>query len=1015
MLNQEQLVRNISVMANGEVDFFLGAGASIASGIPTGGDLIWQFKRLLYCMDHGIAIEKYKDLTLASTKNLFQQYFDQKEGYPHQGDGNEYSFYFEKCYADPMARKRFIESIVSGREPSLGYLCLAEMIFNGKVKNVWTTNFDPLVETSIHALHPINDILVYSSVNKQSSQIMNPTYPVIGKLHGDYRYDWLQNTEPELQSLENEIKEYAARQLSGKQLVVIGYSGSDESVMSFLENSVEVPGFLDKGLLWTVRKESVPNQRICDLIERMTQFGKPASIVEIEGFETLMVSLYQALGYDNATINQKKKGLVSKRDLSFGGRPVDCFIKLNTYLADRLPLCNVFETDISSWKELRKITDNTEIIAALYNKHIYSFSTKEELKAVFGSHMVSEVSYEEISEHILQKEDSIYIGLLYKLIERKMVASGIYPYQKEKYYNPKSMQLQNGNKVYDALEISLSYNSENIYLHLLPTFHATGKDGAKLSKEVYQFAINRNTSVLYNRQYNEKLRFWETLLRTGSKFIFSNDKFQLSFITPAISCGGQCRDKKWPEFSAYVYQEPLMCFSDKNAERKTINQLKGLAAYGPLDCSYIPNGATRPSVRLAVLAPKQDMTKILDHLGSLNTVQANTGKDDYLPNYEGFEKVYKRALLVPRQPDKCLCIGYDGRDVATYTPKKFVEFLKRAVEYYSKQIFDFEVLVIYIPKYFAHFRTSTSISTDFNLHDSIKLYAAEKGVTIQFVEEKSINTYDPCKVLWGLSTSLFTKSSGVLWHPESIQEGTAYIGISYAYSEEKGICIGCSQLFDSTGTGIRMVLRKIADPLFRGRKNPYMREDDARRMMTELREQYYRSNPTAKLDRIVIYKTTPFIREEISGIMQAFEGVSDIEMIQIQEYSSWRGIRFGAQPSQSAEGYAVKRGLTIPLDRDRFLLWTHGCVIHPELSGRKNYYKGSRGIPAPLLVKRFAGNSAGDVLAKEILMLTKMNWNSGDSMYKMLPVTLDFAKVLARMSKQDEAIYDKAYDFRFFM
>ena len=159
MLNQEQLVRNISVMANGEVDLFLGAGASIASGIPTGGDLIWQFKRLLYYMDHGIAIEKYKDLTLASTKNLFQQYFDQKEGYPHQGDGNEYSFYFEKCYADPMARKRFIESIVSGREPSLGYLCLAEMIFNGKVKNVWTTNFDPLVETSIHALHPINDML----------------------------------------------------------------------------------------------------------------------------------------------------------------------------------------------------------------------------------------------------------------------------------------------------------------------------------------------------------------------------------------------------------------------------------------------------------------------------------------------------------------------------------------------------------------------------------------------------------------------------------------------------------------------------------------------------------------------------------------------------------------------------------------------------------------------------------------------------------------------------------------
>ena len=98
-----------------------------------------------------------------------------------------------------------------------------------------------------------------------------------------------------------------------------------------------------------------------------------------------------------------------------------------------------------------------------------------------------------------------------------------------------------------------------------------------------------------------------------------------------------------------------------------------------------------------------------------------------------------------------------------------------------------------------------------------------------------------------------------------------------------------------------------------------------------------------------------------------------------------------------------------------FLLWTHGCVIHPELSGTNNYYKGSRGIPAPLLVRRFVGNSSGDTLAKEILMLTKMNWNSGDSLYKSLPVTLGFAKILARMSKQEEAIFDKPYDFRYFM
>lgn len=189
---------------------------------------------------------------------------------------------------------------------------------------------------------------------------------------------------------------------------------------------------------------------------------------------------------------------------------------------------------------------------------------------------------------------------------------------------------------------------------------------------------------------------------------------------------------------------------------------------------------------------------------------------------------------------------------------------------------------------------------------------------------------------------------------------------------------------------------------------------DARSMMTELREQYYHSAPVNTLRRVVIHKTTPFIREEITGIMQAFSGI-EVELVQIQDYCSWRGIRFGADPGKTAYGFPVKRGMAVKLDRDSFLLWTHGCVIHPELSGPHNYYKSSRGIPAPLLVRRFAGNASGDTLAKEILMLTKMNWNSGDSLYKTLPVTLDFAKVLARMSKQEEAIFDKAYDFRFFM
>lgn len=221
MLTQQQFIRNFSVMSDGEVDFFLGAGASISSGIPTGGDLIWEFKRTLYCSECGVSMEKYKDLTLPSTRKTLQDFCDQRGGCPKQYAPEEYSYYFEQCYSDPLARKRFIEGLVSDREPSIGYLCLAEAITKGKIKNIWTTNFDPLIENALHRLYPQSSILLCSEANRESIRMLNPLYPVIGKLHGDYRYDWLRNTETELQQLEEKLKEYAASQLIDKQLVVI--------------------------------------------------------------------------------------------------------------------------------------------------------------------------------------------------------------------------------------------------------------------------------------------------------------------------------------------------------------------------------------------------------------------------------------------------------------------------------------------------------------------------------------------------------------------------------------------------------------------------------------------------------------------------------------------------------------------------------------------------------------------------------------------------------------------------
>lgn len=959
IMSQEQLIRNFKVMNDGEIDFYLGSGASIQSGIPTGANLVWHFKRELYCSENNVSTELYKDLNLLSTQKTLQDYFDRQGGHPAQYAPEEYGHYFELCFGTVLSRKRFIEDLVADKNPSLGYLCLADLIISAKVKNIWTTNFDSLIETALNTFSPSYTYAVCSSANQNSISFLNPAYPIICKLHGDFRYDRLQNTASELQELEAKLHSFEYSQLAGKGLVVIGYSGSDESIMSFFEDHIADSDFLSKGLFWAIRKGSSISKRVEMLIEKAATAGKDSAIVEITGFDNLLYSAYKSICNPNPIIDKKWKEHPSNtKDVLFSGSQIDSFIKLNAYVADSHPSCHVFETDICSWKDLRACIKDDNIIAALYSQHIYCLAQIDHINAVFGSHIKSTVNLAPVEEKILYKNDSIYIGMLYQLLKQYVQSKGMIECRKNKYFNPKSEVNKSGVILYDAVEVAISYIEKKLYLNLLPTVHITSSSGEALDLMNYQDQVNRAVSTMYNKQYNVKLKQWETLLRTAGGILLNCEGFQITFKTPSLSCGGTIRSTEWPEFKACIYPEPIVQFSEDDSRKSTVSQLKGLVRYGPIDCSYISDGLVRHPVKLAVLTPTERMSTVLAHLNSLNSRNSPSSKDPFLQNYEGFASVFRRSLIVPTANENDICIGYNEKSIASMNAQDFLAFFKRGVDYFATKTMDFNVLVIYIPRSFAAFREAKEISADFNLHDAIKLYATDKGIKIQFIEERSINNYDPCKVIWGLSTSIYAKSSGILWHPQAINSGTAYVGISYAQSEEKGICIGCSQLFDSTGTGIRMLLRKIDNPYFFNKSNPYMGRDEARDMMSELREQYYQSDPIAKLNRIVIHKTTPFMREEIIGITQAFEGIDNIELIQIQAYSPWRAIRFGQQPSKEAESFAVKRGTTVQLSRDSFLLWTHGCIIHPDLAGRLNYYKGSRGIPSPLLVKRYYGQSS---------------------------------------------------------
>jgi hypothetical protein len=133
-----------------------------------------------------------------NVEETVQRHFDSRPGLPHAGDSSEYSFYFERAYSDSDGRRLFISRKTEGRRPAYGYLCLGALL-NAKCRFVWTPNFDDLVD---QAYSIVTDGRGASVVGRDTSTrfdtyLRDERYPIVVKVHGDFRVDALQNTSGE--------------------------------------------------------------------------------------------------------------------------------------------------------------------------------------------------------------------------------------------------------------------------------------------------------------------------------------------------------------------------------------------------------------------------------------------------------------------------------------------------------------------------------------------------------------------------------------------------------------------------------------------------------------------------------------------------------------------------------------------------------------------------------------------------------------------------------------------------
>lgn len=1010
--------------------FFLGSGTSVQSGIPTGGQLVWEFKRRIYCNHYKIPIEKFSDLESDENRRIIQEFLVAQKVVPSEMS-LEYSFYFEKCFPSKDDRKYFVQSKVNNATPSIGHRCLGKLFVDGVSDNIFTTNFDELIESGIQSIKPGHSFLVLSPEKENSLLELSKTqYSRVVKLHGDYRYDSLKNAVAELKNLDKKLSDYFITSLKDRGIIFVGYSGSDESILSAMEAIIDKKDFLTHGLVWCLRHGQEPNDRVKNLIKKSKETNEHSGFLFIDNFDELSYLLYSRKCSKLDSIEKDSKTLVNRKqpfELDAAKPEMSPFMLNSLEISSFPKTALAVDSGELKWMDLKKPQSKDKVVFSLFKRKLYLWGGRNEISQYLSDLSIKQTPTTiDLHQAKLTEESSFYQGMIYNALHLNFEENGFCIFGKNGIYDPErkisEKGLPKGYSAYEGVEFQIFLTEKTLRLLLSPTVYIKTPNKEIKSDPIVTAMVNRIKSNRYNATVGTSLRSWRDKLFPGENTQITIGNFSFSIANKFAYAGYQQSSQTYFFKKVKFFEEPKILFSQTDLTKETVHPLKGLNNFWPYEHNL--TGKSSP-IRLAIISSENGFDEIKQHLDSLNTVSSsNNLKEQYLIGYSGFNSIYKAMLDVPTAKDHTRVLLINQRDTIGKTCVEFYDLIKNCVDNLALNKHTFDLLVIYVPSAWAKFRELKNDELYFDLHDSVKLYSAKKGIKIQFIERKSIDYQDQLRIKWWLSLGIYVKGAGIPWKVRTSTPNTAYVGLGYALKDGKTL-LAASQLFDEKGQGLRVLLQPIRKHIFIG-KNPFMSKEDARRLMTTLRESYFASGINSKLDRIVIHKSNFFNRDEIEGITQALDGIQNVELIQIQESNLWKGIRWNGEFFQGKWKnkdrnnpfymFPMQRGVAVQVDDFSTLLWTDGSVQHPELHNPKfNYFQSARGIPSPLLIKRFMGTDPVDLVLEDILRLTKMNWNNG-GLYKRLPVTIEFSKILAEMAKQsEELIGTSAYDFRYFI
>ena len=276
------------------VAWFLGAGASAASGIPTGYDMIRDFKAQIFCRENNLS-RREVDTGDQVWNARIDAFFRQKQILPPEGDPTEYAAAFEAVYPQARHRRQYIDDAISKGTPCFGHRVLGSLMAGGKVNCVFTTNFDPLIEESALAanrLLPVAEqsrptVAAIDSADRAMRSLNESDWPLVAKLHGDYQSIAIKNTDSELEKQDERMRHVLVDASKRFGIVFVGYSGRDASVMEALTSVLREVAPFPNGLYWVTPSASRLLPTVTEFLQSAQLAGVDAYVVECKTFDEL--------------------------------------------------------------------------------------------------------------------------------------------------------------------------------------------------------------------------------------------------------------------------------------------------------------------------------------------------------------------------------------------------------------------------------------------------------------------------------------------------------------------------------------------------------------------------------------------------------------------------------------------------------------------------------------------------------------------------------------------------------